>query len=363
MPGAERIEGYFKRSRDAHWYSNDGPCANLLCARLAERLGEEVRCTAVSSGTTGLMVALRAVVGERPRAREVIVPSFTYVATVSAVLWSGLTPVFLDVSPDHWHLSPQELREVLERRAGRIAAVLACSTFGCAPPRAVSEAWERACAAAGVPLVVDSAAGFGSRDDAGRPLGLLGDAEVVSFHATKPLAAGEGGAVFAREEAVARRVARQTTFGLDEQRVLAEAPGFNAKMSEIHAAITLAALDSFETTLAARRERAAALRAGLEDHGYRFQPGAERSACQFVPALAPTAARRAALLGAADRAAVQLRTYHEPLHLMPPLRGYAVHGELPVTRELSARMLSLPLANDLTDAEIERVRALLLMQR
>jgi dTDP-4-amino-4,6-dideoxygalactose transaminase len=313
----------------------------------------------MSSGTLGLMAALRSVAKESSGCDEVIVPSFTYIASVSAILWAGLIPVFADVSPDHWHLDPDELDAVLSEREGRIAAVLACSTFGCAPPSRIRSSWEQACGRARVPLIVDSAAGFGSRDEMDRPLGGQGVAEVFSFHATKPLAIGEGGAVFAADRTLSKRIARQAKFGLDAKRALVDRPGLNAKMSEIHAATALAVLDEFGLVLEARSRRAAAIREGLVDRGFAFQLGCERSSWQFVPTLAPSSTARDGILEAAFRARVELRTYHEPLHEMAGLRGYAVRGELPVTRDLAQRMLSLPLANDLTEEEISRVRGVL----
>lgn len=362
LPSADRVERYFKLARDEHWFSNEGPCARLLCDRLTRYVGGSLHCTAVSSGTLGLIVALRAAVGPRSSGREVIVPSFTYIASVSAILWAGLTPVFVDVAPGHWHLDPDQLAAALRERDSRVAAVLACSTFGCAPARSLTHEWERSCRGAGVPLIVDSAAGFGSRDEHDRPLGGQGVAEVFSFHATKPLAVGEGGAVLTSDVLLGERIARQSKFGLNPRRALSEAPGLNAKMSEIHAATALAALDDFDTVLDARASRSAAIRAGLTDEGFEFQSGCESSAWQFVPTLAATAAMRDEILGSAKAARVQLRTYHEPLHLMAALERHERVGDLHVTRDLAARTLSVPLANDLSEDEISRIRAVL-MQR
>jgi dTDP-4-amino-4,6-dideoxygalactose transaminase len=360
LPPAERVERYFDLARDEHWFSNDGPCVRLLSDRLTRYVGDRLHCTAVSSGTLGLMVALRAAIGAQSSEQEVIVPSFTYVASVSAILWAGHRPVFVDVAPGHWHLDPEQLDAALRKRGGRVAAVLACSTFGCAPAQSVTAGWEEACRRAEVPLIVDSAAGFGSRDDRDRRLGGQGVAEVFSFHATKPLAVGEGGAVFTSDAALGERIARQSKFGLDAQRVLSEAPGLNAKMSEIHAATALAALDGFDAVLDARSSRSAAIRAGLAGEGFEFQSGCESSAWQFVPALAPTSTKREEILRSADARRVQLRTYHEPLHLMPALARYERFGDLPVTRDLAERALSLPLASDLSGAEISRIRAVLM---
>jgi dTDP-4-amino-4,6-dideoxygalactose transaminase len=358
LPKAEHIESYFARSRDAHWFSNEGPCVRLLCDRLNQYVGNQA--VAVSSGTLGLMVALRAATGGASRGQEVIVPSFTYIASVSAILWTGLTPVFVDVAPGHWQLDPEALHAALEQREDRVAAVLACSTFGCAPPRTVCDAWEEACRDADVPLLVDSAAGFGSRDELGQPLGRQGVAEVFSFHATKPLAAGEGGAVFAADQSLVERIAGQTRFGLDARRTLSDEPGLNAKMSEIHAATALAALDDFEHVLNARSRRSTAIRAELTAHGFESQLGCDSSAWQFVPLLAPSSTVREDILRAARLGGVQLRTYHQPLHAMPRLSHYETNGDLAVTRDLATRTISLPLANDLTDDEISRIRMVLI---
>jgi dTDP-4-amino-4,6-dideoxygalactose transaminase len=126
-----------------------------------------------------------------PRARPVV----HIRRTLAAIRSCALLPLFVDVDPVHWHISEVALADAVERHRGELATVLACSAFGTAPEPAVRSAWAEVCHNAGLPLLVDSAAGFGSTDSAGQPLGLQGDAEVFSFHATKPLAAGEGGAV------------------------------------------------------------------------------------------------------------------------------------------------------------------------
>jgi dTDP-4-amino-4,6-dideoxygalactose transaminase len=359
FPPAAAIETYFKEARRIRWFSNRGPCYDLLRRRLEGFVGEPANAALVCSGTLGLMVALRACVGFAPRRRDVIVPSFTYIASVSAILWCGLEPVFVDVAPGHWHMDPDQLRVALEERHGAVAAVLACSTFGAAPPTQVRDSWEVICRDADVPLIVDSASGFGSRDEHGQPLGLQGDVEVFSFHATKPLVAGEGGALTSSDPDLVARAVRQSTFGLDADRILTEAPGLNAKMSELTAAVALAALDRFPGALANRQSRAQHIQRDLDQLGFEFQANSRTSASQFVPTLAPTARTRDAALGVARREGVELRTYHEPLHTMEPLCGYRVVGDLETTVDLASRSLSLPLAVDLADASIERLRAVL----
>jgi dTDP-4-amino-4,6-dideoxygalactose transaminase len=354
LPPAGAIERYLAMSRDVRWFSNGGPCWKLLQARLGAAAGRD--CVPVCSASLGLVVAIAALRERAPTAAtEVLVPSFAFAASAQAAIWNGLRPVFVDVGEDHWHMDPDELECALAERQGRIAVVVALSSFGTPPPVEVRERWIAACANAGVPLVVDSAAGFGAVAEDGCPIGGHGDVEVVSFHATKPLAAGEGGAVFCRERAVAEQIRRLTNFGFDDDRSVVAAGGINAKMCEPVAAIALAALDGLPRALAARHSAAAEITARLPS-GFDTQLGAEHGTWQFVAVRAPTADLRDAIIASACES-VEIRTYYEPLHLMPAFAGCARTSDLPVTLELGARLLSLPMAVDLSAEERRRIAA------
>lgn len=353
FPSAEAIEQYLRPAREERWFSNFGPCSELLASRLTEETGRP--CVVVGNATLGLIVALAALRRRAPRtASEVIVPSFAFAACAQAAAWNGLSPVFADVEPDHWHLDPAALERALDGRRGRVAAVLALSSFGVPPPPAVRSRWEETCAREGVPLLVDSAAGFGARAADGVAIGAQGDAEVVSFHATKPLSAGEGGAVFCRDEELAAEVANIANFSFDEQHLALRPDGINAKMAEVTAAVALASFDGLAAALAARRERAGALHNRLPGT-FRRQAGCERGTWQFVPVAAPDATTRGRVLEAAADRGIGVRTYYEPLHGMPAFAGCAAADGLEVTRDLGARMVSLPMAVDLDQAEIAAI--------
>jgi dTDP-4-amino-4,6-dideoxygalactose transaminase len=357
LPDGDAIERYLRLARDERWFSNGGPCWRLLRERLSERAG--AYCVPVASGTAGLMAAVAALLVD-PRQddgrRLAAMPSFTFAATAQATTWAELEPHLLDLDPDSWQLDGDQLERELSRHRGDAALVVAVSAFGTPPPAALRRRWEEASATAGVPLVVDSAAAFGTIGDDGVAVGAQGDVEVVSFHATKPFAIGEGGAVFTRSVRLCERIERAVNFGLDTNHAVVLPRSLNGKMSELHAATALAVLDDYDDILVRRRAAAAQLRVVAGDE-VAWQQDCERSTWQFAPVAFPDAPRRSA---AVDRCAgeIETRTYYEPLHRMPAFRGRSRAADgLARTEELAARLLCMPMANDLTDGEVARIGA------
>lgn len=359
-PPPDEILAYYALSQEAGFYSNGGPCARLLSTRLADYLGGGVFATPVGNCTLGLVVALRAACGMPSRGRRVVlVPAYTFTATACAIEWAGFEPLFVDIEREGWHLDPEALAAALERHGDEVAGVLATSTFGTAPPESQRARWRELCDAYGVPLVVDSAPGFGSRDEAGHRLGASGDTEVFSFHATKPFAIGEGGVVTTADPDLAARVGRLINFGLEPDTRVSATIGLNAKLSELHAAAGLAMLDRIDDVVARRQRNAAQLHAAIgPDVHLQLQRGAERSTWQIFHAICPTPGIRDRCVALAPEHGVEVRTMHEPaLHTQPAFR-HARREPLPVTEAAAARALALPMANTLSDADIERIAGL-----
>ena len=355
MPDGDRIEAYLTHSRELGWFSNGGPCLQLLTERIEARVGTEF--VPVASGTTGLLAAVSAVTASvSGTARRALMPSFTFPATAQAALWNGLEPLLLDVGADHWHMDPAALERALEAYEGEIAVVLAVSSFGTPPPVEVRTRWEQACARAGVPLVVDSAAGFGAVAADGCPIGGQGDVEVVSFHATKPFAIGEGGGLFTRNGELAAQLRSTINFGFAADRSVVAPLALNGKMSELHAATALAVLDELDEILDARRATARRIRAAARP-GLTWQRECERSTWQFVPVAFESSDARDATI-AASGATIETRVYYAPLHQMAVFVRYTP-GKLPVTDALASRVLALPMANDLSSHETELIAQLL----
>jgi dTDP-4-amino-4,6-dideoxygalactose transaminase len=361
LPPLHEVARYYALSEEARFYSNGGPCYERLSTRLAAYVGSGTRAVPVGNCTLGLMVALRETCGEPQRARRLIaVPSFTFTASACAIRWAGFQPLFVDVEPGSWQLDPAALESALTRYEGRIAGVMGCSTFGTPPPDAVRASWRRLCADAGVPLLIDSAAAFGAVDEHHAASGSQGDTEVFSFHATKPFAIGEGGAVLTPCPDLAERIARSINFGIDPRSKLTLTPGLNAKLSELHAATGLAMLDRFDDVLARRRATAYGLQELFAPFPLSYQVGSEGSTWQVFQLLMPDAARRHRAVRLAAEHNIEVRTcFDPPLHRQAAFADAPVNGDLPVTEMLAARALSLPMANTLGPRQTARLARLM----
>jgi dTDP-4-amino-4,6-dideoxygalactose transaminase len=356
IPDSSATERYFQLSRDKRWFSNRGPCQELLEERMAADLGGGVSVVPVSNATAGLMVAIRALVGFPHERRHIIVPSYTFIATISAILWAGYEPIFADVDPAGWHLSVESVNAAIASHPDSVALVMACSTFGTPHPPETLAQLRAAADAIGAPLLVDAAAGYGSARPDGRRPSCEGDLDVYSFHATKPFAIGEGGLVVATDPRLAARVASLANFGFGRDRSVATDIGINAKLDEWHCATALAVLDAFPAILASRSIRAQRVKAALAAYGFASQQGGALASNQFVAVLAPTPGIRDRCLELAAERRIEVRAYyHEPLHLVPTLADYPHADDLVTSTDLAARALSLPLANDTTDLELDLV--------
>jgi len=354
FPSPEALAEAFVEITDSGIFSNGGPAAREFRHGLALRLQcDDDQVSLTSSGTTALELAVRALF-DRGRT-QVLVASFTFAAGPLVVVEAGFEPVFIDIDPISWQPSLDQARAWCAANASSLAGILLTSTFGVANPEVAG--WEALAAEHGVRLVIDSAAGFGSTYVDDEPLGLRGDCEVFSFHATKTLAIGEGGAARSRSADVAATIDRLANFGFDDQRhsVLL---GTNAKLSEFSSKIGTLQLAVLDDRLCLRQAVFARYRAGLADLGITFQPFADRSALPFLSAAFDRPDRREAAQRALGEAAIETRAYYNPpVHRHPVFDGATVLA-IGVTDDLAGRILSLPMSDTLTPAEVERACAI-----
>ncbi|MGH2705950.1 MAG: DegT/DnrJ/EryC1/StrS family aminotransferase [Actinomycetota bacterium] len=324
----------------------NGPYVRELERRAAVELGVR-HCIAVSSCTTGLMLLLRAA----DLSGEVIVPSFTFAATAHAPTWNGLRPVFCDIDPATLTLSASAARNAARLRS---SAILATHTFG--TPCDIEGLTELA-ASAGLRLFFDAAHAFGSLHG-GLPVGGFGDGEVFSLSPTKVVVAGEGGIIATNQDLLAERCRIGRDYG-NPGDYDCRFVGLNARMSEIHAATALRSLDGLEARLFRRNELARLYReslAGVPGLSFPTVPEGDRSTYKDLTVLVEPEEfgySADALASALAAEGVDTRRYYTPpLHRMRAYRHAGRADALPVTEQVAARVLTLPLWSDMDDDEV-----------
>jgi dTDP-4-amino-4,6-dideoxygalactose transaminase len=309
------------------------------------------RAVAVANGTEAITIALRAM-GVGP-GDEVVVPSFTFYASAEAIPPTGATPVFCDIDPDTYCVTPETVRAALTTRT---KAVIAVHLFGNIAPVAEIEAL-------GVPVLEDAAQAAGSRLAAAGPAGrgsrpgALGTAATFSFFPSKNLGAfGDGGMITTGDAAIAER-ARLLRFHGSRDKVGYEEIGYNSRLDELQAAILRVQLPHLDAWSDGRRQAADHYHeAGLGEHVAlpRATPGAEPAWHLYVVAHAQAQQLEAALAAAGIGHKAYYRT---PVHRQAPMLRFAAGVELPATEQAAARHLAIPMSPVLTRAQVDEVVA------
>jgi dTDP-4-amino-4,6-dideoxygalactose transaminase len=298
----------------------------------------------VANGTDALTLALRAM-GVGP-GDEVVVPSFTFYASVEAIPPTGATPVFCDIDPATFNVTPETVRAALTPRT---KAVIAVDLFG--NPAPIPEI-----AALGVPVLEDAAQAAGATLG-GRPAGCLGHAATFSFFPSKNLGAfGDAGAVVTDDDGVAEAVRMLRFHGSRDKRTF-EAIGVNSRLDALQAAILRVMLPSVPVWAAGRRAAADAYSAaGLGDlvRLPEATPGSEPAWHLYVVRHPEADALSAALSAAGIEAR---RYYPRPMHLQPALAAYPPRVPLPGTEAAAAEHLALPMSPVLSSAQAAEVTA------
>ena len=339
----------------AHCQFVMGPEVAELEGQLAAYCGAR-HCVGVSSGTDALQIAMMAE-GIGP-GDAVFLPAFTYTATAEVPLVLGATPVFVDVDPRTFQIDPAHLaaRVAAVRVAGRLRprALVGVDLFG---QPADWPALNRIAAAEGLFTLDDCAQSFGAVLGGVR-LGTQAQATATSFFPSKPLGAyGDGGALFTDDDGRAALYRSLRTHGEGTTRYEVLRTGMNGRLDTMQAAILLAKLEVFEEELAERARIAAiydrrlgnlvAIPARVPD---------SRSAWAIYAVLLPDAAARDRVQAGMMARGVPTAVYYpRPLHRQP---AYAPHHDgtaMPVSDDLSGRILALPIHPDLSDADAERV--------
>ncbi len=336
---------------DRRWFTNNGPLVQEFEQRVAELLGVR-NLVAMCNGTVALEIAIRAL----GLSGEVIVPSFTFVATAHALQWQEITPIFCDIDPRTHNIDPRQVEKMITPRTSGIIGV---------------HVWGRACDIGALTdiarqrnlkLLFDAAHAFGCSYK-GRMIGNFGYAEVFSFHATKFLNTFEGGAVATNDDELAGKMRLMRNFGFAGYDHVIYV-GTNGKMSEVSAAMGLTGLESLDDFIAINHRNYRHYRRELEGmEGVRLvsYDGIEKSNYQHIilemdeEATELSRDQWVEILHAEN---VLARRYFFPgCHRMEPYRSYFPHSGLllPETEKLTRRVLALPTGTAVGPDEIDKI--------
>lgn len=340
---------------DRRWLSNNGPFVQELEEKLAAYLGV-AHCVAICNATVALEIAARAL----GLAGEVILPSFTFVASAHALQWQEIKPVFCDVDPLTHNIDPLKVESLITPRTSGIMGV---------------HVWGRACAIQALDkiakkhqlkLLFDAAHAFGSTHQS-RMIGGFGDAEVFSFHATKFFNSFEGGAITTNNDDLAGKIRRMRNFGFAGLDNVVDI-GTNGKMSEVSAAMGLTSLESLNEIIRVNYNNYLAYSRELDGI-----PGVqliqyienEKNSYQYIVMEIDESVAglgRDLLVKILHAENIRARRYFYPgCHQMEPYRSLFPNtgSVLLETESLTQKVMQLPTGTSVREEEISRICALI----
>ncbi len=336
---------------DRNWLTNDGPYVQEFEKRIAESVSVR-HCVAMCNATISLEIAIRAL----GLTGEVIVPSFTFIATAHALQWQEITPVFCDIGAKTHLLDPAQVEKMVTPRTTGIIGV---HTWGRACDVDVLESIARR---RNLQLLFDAAHAFGCSHK-GKAIGGFGRCEVFSFHATKFFNSFEGGAVVTNDDALAEQMRLMRNFGFRGNDNVVYI-GTNGKMTEVCAAMGLTSLESLHRFIDTNRSNHDAYRRvlsaipGVELLEYDVR---ERANYQYIVVEideAEAGLTRDELIAVLVAENVLARRYFFPgCHRMEPYRSYFPHAALvlPETEEVCRRVMVLPNGTGVNESAVARI--------
>lgn len=320
--------------------------------------------TAVSSGTAGLHMALKAVGVEKDEL--VCIPSFTFIATANAVMHCGAQPWLIDIAKDSWTMDPevlaQELQEKAEVRDGkvyhkssgkRIAAIMPVYTLGMP---ADMDKIKRIAAEYHLPVVADAAAAIGARYK-GNNIGKIADVTVFSFNGNKTITCGGGGALVSGNQEIiekAHHLATTARCGIEYEHDMV---GYNYRMTNIQAAVGCAQLERVDEFVEKKkyiREYYSKHLNGISDISFFPEVEWAESACWFSGLVLSDKYEVKKVCELLKEKGIEARTFWKPVHQQKPYVNEE-RSEMKVADNLWKHVLTLPSSTGITEEELEQV--------
>ncbi len=330
------------------WISSLGQYVDRFEGAIREVTGAK-HAIAVSNGSVAIHLALHCLdVGPGD---EVIVPTFTYIASVNAITLAGAKPVFVDVSPEDWLMDVNSAASAI---TANTKAILPVDLYSAVSDPAI-KSFARS---KNIAVVQDCAEVFGTTVG-GEHAGLDADVATFSFFGNKTVTTGEGGAVISNNDALAARMRKVKGQGQSlTRRYWHDEVGFNYRMTNICAAIGVAQIERIDQLLSRKQAIATLYRSELECSDVQFQrvPDNVRSSEWLVSLLLPAGANREAIMRHMADAGIDTRPVFFCAHEMPM---HLTAQQFPVAQDIAARGISLPSYPGLTDEQVVTVAAAL----
>lgn len=341
---------YVDQIFDSKWLTNNGPLVQQLESNIAN-YHDVKHCIAMTNGTVALEIAIRAL----ELTGEVILPSYTFIATAHALHWQGITPVFADIDPVTHSLSPNSVREMI---TSKTTGIIGVHLWGRA---AAVDELQQIADEHQLKLMFDAAHAFGC-SYRGKMIGSFGETEVLSFHGTKVLNSFEGGAVLTNDNDLAEKIRLMRNFGFAGiDNVIY--PGTNGKMSEMSAAMGLVNLDRVGEFIQVNQINYQTYKKYLSElPGIRLYTYDETESNNFqyiiIEVTDNSPVSRDTMVAALNAENILARKYFWPgCHAMLPYRELYPHAGLLLTEteKIADRVIVLPTGGDLDDNKIHMI--------
>lgn len=334
IPPIEEYMTYVQRSFDKVWLTNRGELVQELEQKLAGYLNLP-HITLTANGTLPLQIAIKSLALEG----QIITTPFSFVATTSSIIWENCTPVFVDIEPEYFTIDPKKIAAAITPKT---TGILATHIFG--NPCAVDEI-EKIAKEHHLKVIYDGAHAFGVKYK-GKSIFAYGDVSTCSFHATKLMHTGEGGAFFSKDVALQKKMFFQHNFGHNGPYHFEEV-GINAKMSELHAAMGLAVFNHLEEIIKHRQKAVEIYKDLLKTSGidrFKIRPHTEWN-YHYFPVIFPSEEHLLkAVKNLAQEQIFAKRYYYPSLNNLPYLKQIPME----ISDDLAHRVLCLPLSHDIS---------------
>ena len=340
----QEVDAYLEKIWASGVMTHNGPLVQQFEREFSAWSGVE-KTVAVCNGTLAIQLAIRAL--NLPKGGEIITTPFTFIATISSILYEGYKPVFVDIDPETLNLDPKKIEAAITERT---VAILPVHVFG--NPCDVN-AIDAIAAKHGLKVIYDAAHAVGVKVDGKSVLGC-GDVSATSFHATKLLNTSEGGGIIAKDPAIDGRLRELRFFGYDAAKDVA-CIGTNAKMTEVNAAIGLANLRYMDAIISDRRTKYGVYKDILSGcPGVGFQRIAESCNCSYIPVVFESEDMLLKVDSALKANNIFARRY-----FWPSVNTYKTicpdAAQCPLSEDISNRILCLPLYYSLAIEDIKTI--------